>query len=370
MKKEKVIIIILNWNNYKDTIECLNSLKDIDYPYFDVILIDNGSSDDSVEKIGEFLEGLINWNISRINFKKTDEKFRDEQFSLFETNFVFIKCDRNYGFTEGNNIAIRFAVEFMKFDFLLLLNNDSIVDKHFLSNMVFMSLNDNEIGLIQPKLLYYDYPQRINSAGNKMDVFGNTDCRGICELDHKQYDEKKFEGFFYPSGACLLITKKFLQDMDYQEFFDSLLFAYHEDVDIGFQARLFGYKIGYCSQAICYHKDGVSLQENMPKRIFLVQRNNLRVLIKNYTFLNLVWILPLTITFDFVVSVGSSVYNRRYIFLSIFFKSIFWNIGNLKNTLEKRSQIQSKRRVNDKAVMKYMIFKPTKIYGYLRLIFS
>ena len=191
-----------------------------------------------------------------------------------------------------------------------------------------MSEKDEKIALTQPKLLYYHEPNVINNTGNKMDLFGYTLCRGIGELDTGKYDKFTHTGFFYISGACILIKKDFLLEFNGKPF-DSILFAYHEDVDISFSAHILGYKLLYCPEAICYHKERSSLKnENI--RSYWVQRNNLRVLLKNYSFKYLLFIFPTTLIIELLFAIIYAINQKQIEYLKEYPKSIFWNIRHIE----------------------------------------
>ena len=132
----KVSIIILNWNGWKDTIECLESLQRLTYPNYHVIVVDNGSRGNDAEVL--------------------QEKFGD-YISL-------IRNDKNYGYTGGNNIGIRHALNNSSPDYFLILNNDVAVAPDFLTEMVKVADNDAAIGIVGPKVYYYDFPNRIQSS--------------------------------------------------------------------------------------------------------------------------------------------------------------------------------------------------------------
>ena len=153
MNNPKVSIIILNWNGWKDTLECLESLYQINYPNYDVIVIDNGSEDESIKKIREYCKGKIetksdffeysedNKPIKIFEFKEEEletKKTINNEFSSLSPNkrLILIKNHKNYGFAEGSNIGIRFALKSFNSDYILLLNNDTVVDKTFLTELV------------------------------------------------------------------------------------------------------------------------------------------------------------------------------------------------------------------------------------------
>ena len=119
-----VAIIILNWNNWQDTVQCLESLSQIDYPNYQIVVVDNGSTDDSVLQLKQIFNGI----------------------SLFET-------ERNLGFSGGVNFGIEQA---KTSDLILLLNNDTLVEKDFLTGLVRKITSNDTIGLVGGKIYYYE----------------------------------------------------------------------------------------------------------------------------------------------------------------------------------------------------------------------
>ncbi|MPW38615.1 glycosyltransferase [Thermococcus sp. 101 C5] len=366
----RVSIIILNWNGWKDTIECLESVYQITYPNYDVIVVDNGSSDESIEKIKEYCEGKIkveskffeysseNKPIKIIEYTREEAEAgggKEEEISKLPSNrkLILIKNEKNYGFAEGNNIGIRYALKTLNPDYVLLLNNDTVVDREFLKELVKVGVNEEKVGLIQPKLLYYDDPNIINNTGLLCDIFGATLHRGRYEKDEGQYDNLTEKGFFYASGACLLVQKEFLYELG-GECFDKFLFAYHEDVDLSWQARLLGFRVIYCPRSICFHKEGKSSGRFNPTTAYWGYRNRIRVLMKNYSIKYLIWVLPIAILLEFLMSTLVSIYRKDFRYFYSFLKALVWNIKIFGNTLKMRRFVQSKRKVEDKHILRYM----------------
>ena len=162
-----VSIIILNWNGWKDTIVCLESLYQTNYSNFNVILVDNASTDNSIDKIREFSK-----NISKKKYGFFDYNFKDNIFIETKANIeldsyknlILIKNDKNYGFAEGNNIGIKFAFDNLNPQYILLLNNDTLVDINFLKELFNVVESDKEIGSVQSLLL--------RPGGNIIDSLG------------------------------------------------------------------------------------------------------------------------------------------------------------------------------------------------------
>jgi len=349
-------------------------------------VIDNGSKDHSVERIREYCEAKLKikskfFDYSNdnkpINFLEV-ERLKNKNIKNLDLNnlkhldnkkLIIVKNGENYGFAEGNNIGIRFAFDYLKTDYILLLNNDTVIDIQLLEKMVLMSETDEKIAITQAKLLYYDEPNKINSTGNKMDIFGATHCRGCGEIDTGKYDKSYNDGFFYASGACILIKRSFISEFSGHNLFDTKLFAYHEDVDISFSAHVLGYKVVFCPEAICYHKEGSS-HKNYYNKFYWAQRNNIRVLLKHYSFKYLIFIFPINLLIELLHSIFATFYIRRLDYIKIFIKSLSWNIKNINDTLEKRKIIQSKRKISDKEIIKLMEKKSIRISSNFHLLFK
>lgn len=316
----KVSIIILNWNGLKDTIECLESLKKITYPNYEVIVVDNGSKGNDVNVL--------------------EKKYKDY--------IRLIKNKENLGFAEGNNVAIRQVLREGKSDYILLLNNDTVVAPNFLTELVKASQLHDNVAISQAKILLTK-ARGIHSTGNICDIYGAVICRGNREKD-KEY-EKVDSNFFYPAGACMLIKKKALEEIG---LFDKELFAYNEDLDLGWRARLLNYQILYVPKSICFHKETVTLRGSF-RLYYFIWRNRIRVLLKNYSLKNLVKRLPIAIFLEILSSLGYSFKKRRLFYVLAVLLGIIWNIKNLKDTFIKRKYIQSSRKVSDQSIEKYML---------------
>jgi GT2 family glycosyltransferase len=177
--------------------------------------------------------------------------------------------------------------------------------------------------------------------------------RGLHEKDEGQYDNDREDGFFYASGACVLIRKSLLAALS-GECFDPHLFAYYEDVDLSWIARLIGLKVVYCPESVCYHKGKASFGDEMPLAVYLGHRNRLRVMIKNYSLRTLMFVLPLTIVLKFSLLAVDCIVNLDSSYFSSFLKALGWNVLNLRSALVLRIRIQSKRKLRDEEIMKYM----------------
>lgn len=365
----EVTIIALNWNGWQDTLECLASLYHIDYDNYRVILVDNASTDDSLARIEAYCmkelnlasyitEDLIrNKLIKVVHYAKGDAGSRIDRSGAVAQKanhaLTVIQNDYNYGFAEGNNIGVAYALNAFDPDYVLLLNNDTVVDQHFLSALVDTAENDEYVGLIQPKMLRCA-DATIDNTGNVCDRLAYCEARGLGELDAGQYDHERTDEFFYATGACVLIRRSVLSAFS-GECFDPHLFAYYEDVDLSWMARLLGFKIGYSPDSVCYHKGSATFGNCSPFIAYLSDRNRLRVLIKNYALISLFFALPLTIVLKSAALIADCVISVDLHYIASFVKALGWNTLQLRNTLALRRRLQSKRKVSDNDIVKHMI---------------
>lgn len=223
MKMPVIYIIIINYNGYADTIECINSLKNIEYDNFKIILIDNASTDNSV-----------------LNFNDLPE------------NCTLIEQKENLGFSGGNNVGIKYAIQ-KGAEYILLLNNDTIVESDFLNNML-ESFENSNVGIVGCKIMYFSEQNRIWFAGGKINWIKFIGKHfGIKELDDGTYDREGQIEFM--TGCCMLIKTDLIREIG---LLPEEYFMYYEDVEYCLRTNDAGYKIWYNPKAKIYHKVGIS----------------------------------------------------------------------------------------------------------------
>ncbi len=250
--QKKVYVITLNWNNEEDTIECIKSLKNINYKNYKIVIIDNGSEEKSVSKI-------------------------KRQYS----EMCIINNEKNLGFAGGNNVGIKYAID-NGADYVLLINNDTTVEKDFLDKLVEAGESDKKIGIAGSKILFWSEPNRIWFAGGKVNRLKNKGVHmGLDEIDEGQYDEAKDVG--YLTGCCLLIKREIVEKIgmlaeDY--------FLYYEDTDFSLRVKNAGYKCFYVPESKIYHKISRSTKPGSPSYIYYHVRNGLVLAERNSSFLN------------------------------------------------------------------------------------
>jgi len=219
----KVSIIILNWNGYLDTLECLSSLQKMDYFNYEVILVDNNSRGGEAEALK----------------------------SEFGDYIKVIKNDQNYGFSVGANQAIDYAMRNLKPDYLLLLNNDTIVAQDFLNKIVGAMEADPMIGLAGAKILYYEFPTYIQSVGCRMNfVRGLTILIDNKQIEHKQLIQVQDVDYV---DTCLMVRAKLVETIGV---LDESFYLYWEDVDYAMRVKHAGYRVVSVADAKIWHKKG------------------------------------------------------------------------------------------------------------------
>lgn len=219
MKRYKVSVIILNWNGYKDTTTCVNAVQKSIYPHYEILIVDNASTNES-------------------------EKVLRKTFP----HITFIQTGNNLGYAGGNNIGIEKALKNGS-DYVLILNNDCIIDSHLLSEMVQKAEKDKRIGLITPKV--YSHDNVISHIGSKLNWFSPaiTTFIGENETDHGQYDNE--QSVDIAPGDCLFINSLVFKKIG---LLNPTYFLYYEDTDWSIRVKDAGLKIIYLPTAKAWHE--------------------------------------------------------------------------------------------------------------------
>jgi GT2 family glycosyltransferase len=285
-----VAIIILNWKSWEDTIECLESLYQITYPNYSVIVVDNGSENESIKKIKDYAKGEIKVRSKYVKFnpknkpiqtfeitnKRSEDISNKHDLNKIEKKIinykppkklVLIKNDKNYGFAKGNNIGIKFALNALNPEYILLLNNDTAVEPDFLTKMVTAGARNKHAGIIGPRIPYYDRPDR------------NWFCKGIINWFsiNIAYHGEKCEGRNtsndYITGCAALIKKEVIKKIG---FLNEKLFLYFEDAEYSLRVKDKGYELLVEPEAVVYHKvSATSYTFVLSKAQYYFSRNRL-----------------------------------------------------------------------------------------------
>jgi GT2 family glycosyltransferase len=233
-----VAIVILNWNGWRDTLECLASLRTLAYPNYHVFVVDNASSDDSEAKIGAAFPDV-----------------------------TMIQSGANRGFAGGNNVGIRSALA-SGAEYVWLLNNDTLVRPEALSALVRRAESDPRIGFVGSKILYADQPDRIWFAGGTLsERNGVTNHVGMNQRDDGNVPIAGETG--YAVGTSLLARRQVIEEIG---LVPEQYFLYMEEVDWEYTGRQRGWKIWYEPASVVLHKVSASIGHQTPFQVFYLER--------------------------------------------------------------------------------------------------
>ncbi len=296
--KPLVSIVILNYNGVKYLQDFLPSVLSTQYENFEVVVADNGSTDNSLEVV--------------------QNKFPAVKI---------IKNDTNEGFAGGYN----WALKKVHADYYVLLNSDVAVTPNWITPMVDLMESNHLIGACQPKLLSYreqDVFEYAGASGGWIDTLGYPFSRGrvfdICEKDQHQYDQAA--PIFWASGAAFMIRSSLFHALNG---FDSSFFAHQEEIDLCWRLQLAGHQLYACPASVVYHVGAGTLPRG-GRKVYLNFRNNLVMLCKNLPLTELVWKLPLRFALDAVSAWKGLLAGDTYFFTAIIkahFALFAWALG-------------------------------------------
>ena len=241
-------IILVNWNRPKDTLECIQSLRFSTYQNYTIIVVDNGSSDDSLELLS-----------------------RDGH------DLTLLKAGTNLGFTGGNNLGIRYALA-QGADYIFILNNDTVIATDCIEKMISAAETDKSIGIITPKILYYSNRKLIWFGGSKYNtrfITGRLVGYGI--IDSGQFDLE--QDIPWASGCAMFIRKKVIESVG---LLNDHFFATAEDLDYSLRTRENGHRILYLPSAVIWHKESISSGGSDAPQYVYYQTRNLLILHKKW----------------------------------------------------------------------------------------
>lgn len=263
----RIAVIILNWNGRRYLEQFLPSVTGTQYPNWELVVADNGSTDDSLA-------------------------FLDTHYPAIRQ----IRMTQNHGFAGGYNRAL----QEVEADYYVLLNSDVETAPGWLWPMAELLESDKTIAACQPKILSYHHRELFEyagAAGGWLDQYGYPFARGrvfdICETDRGQYDST--EPIFWASGAALFIRARVFHEM---KGFDEYFFAHQEEIDLCWRIQLAGYKVYACPKSVVYHVGGGTLPRGNSRKTFLNFRNNRIMLSKNLRWQQKLWIIPVRFFLD------------------------------------------------------------------------
>ncbi len=326
----KVSVIILNWNGWEDTIECIESLYQINYPNYDIILVDNDSKDDSIQKIRNYCEGNIKPKSPFFKYKSDNkpvqifeynqdgdlaDPIKIEAYNRLESNkrLILIKNKENYGFAEGNNIGIRFSLKELKPDYILLLNNDTVVEQHFLTHLVKTGESDDNIAVIGPKTYFYNFNGKTDVIWSVGGTINLSRYPGYHDINLKENNPEIIDSKIdvdWISGAVLLIKSRMIPP----KLLNSDFFFGCEDVDLCIDMKQKGFEMVTDLKSIVWHKAGASKSKVKFKGISREIKTNLKFMSaheKNYKLHLPIYMLQITYRYSsmLIKKIGRTVKN-------------------------------------------------------------
>lgn len=319
---KKIAVIVINYNGKHHLKECLSSLLSQAFGNFEVYLLDNASSDNSVEYTS------LNFPIVKI-----------------------IGFERNYGFAEGYNKAIAK----INAEYIVLLNSDTRTDNSWLKSLVEAAEEDKNAAIVGSKICFYHNPDIINSAGVKLTFAGVGFDIGFGLPDQERFNKKQYTGAV--CGASMLVKKEVFEKLGG---FDNNYFILCEDTDLCWRAWLAGYKVAYQPDSIVYHKFGNNIgARESPLRIFYSQRNAILTLIKNMGVSRLIISISITLTYTFLKLILYALLGKTKNFKSLFYGTLSV-IPLIKSSYRNRIAIQRERTVSDRFLEKMGLMSPLK----------
>ncbi len=265
MAEKRIPVVLLNWNNAKDTIECLESLiSSTDPQLLGLVICDNGSSDDSVERIRAW--AVLRRIALREFFYERDGD--ENRFMLSTDNVspdkgagavlqaVLIHNGGNLGFAAGNNAGILYALRQIEFDYLLVLNNDTVVTHGAVEAMASRMENEPRVDMCGCKVIYYHTPDCVQAWGGArfLPLIGRARHLGACAPSGLDPDpimvERRLD---YILGVAMMVSRRLLEEVG---LLADCYFLYFEEIDWALRARNKGYRLGYAGDAVIYHKEG------------------------------------------------------------------------------------------------------------------
>lgn len=315
MEKHLISIIIVNYRNYGKLRDCLTSVNSSLYSNLEIVVVDNSSDELELERV-------------RRDFKSA--------------KFFTLKGNLNYA--EGNN----FGFSRCSGDFIVILNNDTVVEENWLEPLV-NAATLNPCAFYQPKILFLESPDVVNSLGNTVHVLGFAFPLGINSNVSASSQSQEITEVFYCSGACIFVSRNVLEKLGG---FDSNYWTYYEDVNLGWRGKLLGFRSYVVPSSTIYHSWGATHGQKLtPAKLYLLERGRLSSLLRNYSLRSLLILIP----FIFLLDLFLFIYlipNKGMAIAK--WKASISLLKAFRILLSQRKGIQSLRVINDGELSKFL----------------
>jgi GT2 family glycosyltransferase len=329
---KKISLIIVNWNGLDHLMKLLPSLAKLSYPNYEIIIVDNRSTDESL--------------------------------SYIRQNYPFIRIienNSNDGFAKGNNIGYEEAAG----DYILLLNNDTkIIQEDMIQKLVdFFEKNEN-VAVVQPKILRMGVVGQLDSVGAFYTNTGFLYHYGYLSKDEEKYNKPM--RLYTAKGACIMIKREVINRVG---LFDPSYKSYFEETDFCHRVWLSGHQVWYLPSAmIAHHIGGTSNHMDNSYIQYHSFKNRINSYIKNLSRVELLKMLPLHIIICIAVALIYLLWRRWRMFLAIVM-ALWWNVINISHTIDQRNHVQSKiRQKTDKEL--FFFLKKNQTLAYYMALFN
>ena len=334
MPNPLVSVIIPHWNGIDVLSECLESMAQTQYDPFEIIVVDNASTDGSPDWV-----------------------------SLNYPQMKLIENDQNYGYAGGCNRGAKAATG----DYLVFLNNDTIQDPNWLSPLAdFLNLNP-KVAAVQPKVLNFFDRTRFDYAGGAggwIDVLGFPFARGrvLQELETDEGQYNAMRPIFWASGTALMVRKV---DFEAAGGFDEIFFAHQEEIDLCWKFRLMEKETWAIPSAVVYHKNAVTLPMFSRQKQYLNHRNSFLMVLTNYSLPITLYMTPIRFALEWVALIYALVRLDMNHALGIL-QSLFWILTHPQIIWKRRRHTKRIRTVKDKDVLPWIYWGSVVFDYYIR----
>lgn len=261
-----VCIVLVNYNNAPDTIECINSILANAYQLYQIVVIDNSPQMDSVEMLRHHPYDFQSGNAYSDVFYNKVTFLHEREFATATAcreKIILVKAESNDGFAAANNIALEYFLRSFANGYAWLLNNDTVIESDSLSTLVdYASRQKKKVGITGSKLFLYFDRERLQGVGGRYNKwFGRVYEIGYLQKDNGQWDSGDFRSD-YVIGASMFVPKLFLQDVGLM---NEDYFLYFEELDWALRGKEKGWVLDFCPNSKVFHKMGRSINSNAGK---------------------------------------------------------------------------------------------------------
>jgi GT2 family glycosyltransferase len=268
----------------------LLSIRECIYKNLEIIVVDNGSDLNPVEMIQKIFPEVI-----------------------------AVRSNKNLGFAGGNNLGLRYS----KGEFVFFVNNDTLFAENVIVELIKPFYENEKIGIISPKVIYYESPNIIQYAG-ATEINSLTGRNKVIGRGKNNNSELFKSGFtYFAHGAAMIIRKSLVEKVGV---FPEIFFLYYEELDYSYRVRKAGYKIYFNSKAVIYHRVSHTVGEDSPLKTYYMTRNRIMFMQRNFSWFRFVIFILFFIFFTIPKNFFNYIISGRKDLFSSFYKAILWNL--------------------------------------------